>query len=82
MSLPSGFSDPKIEVAYGGVFSEDDELQFGRMSMPPMRNRVTKNYEQGPISKQESMPPIRAGSQNQTLSPVSKNSHDRYVLFR
>ena len=25
-SLPSGFSDPRIEVAYGGVFSEDDEL--------------------------------------------------------
>jgi len=49
--MPSGFSDPRIEVAYGGVFSEDDELQFGRMSMPPPRDKVTKNYEQGPISK-------------------------------
>ena len=26
VSLPSGFSDPRIEVAYGGMFSEDDEL--------------------------------------------------------
>ena len=52
------------------------------MSMPPLRDKVTKNYEQGPISKQESLPPIRAGSRNETLSPVSKQSNDRYVLFR
>ena len=25
-SLPSGFTDPRIEVAYGGIFSDDDEL--------------------------------------------------------
>jgi len=63
-SLPSGFSDPRIVAAHGGIFSEDDELNFGRMSMPPLRAKATQIYEQGPISKNESLPPIRAGSRN------------------
>lgn len=53
MTMPSQFSNPNIEVAYGGVFSEDDELQFGRMSLPPPidKDKFTKDYEQGTIEK-------------------------------
>ena len=44
MSQPSGFSDPRIEAAYGGVFS-DDELAYGRQSMPPQISKAARNFE-------------------------------------